>query len=103
MTVTAYCGSVGVVERFTKLSSVLICPLGFFCWTRRPKRVGSDGCGRTLTRREFPQAPGLLANRVSEPPPATAVAMPVVGLTLTIEGADEDHFTPGTGDCVLPS
>src|SRR5271166_6695427 len=51
MTVTAYCGSVGVVDRLAKLSSVESCPLGFFCWTRRPKRVGSEEFRRTLTRK----------------------------------------------------
>src|SRR5208283_2742499 len=104
MTVTAYCGSVGAVDRLTKLSRVLIGPLGVFCCcTSRPNRVGSDGCGRTLTSRLFPQAPGLLAKRVSEPPPATAVATPVAPLTLTMAGADESHLAPGTGDTLLPS
>src|SRR5271165_1557357 len=103
MTVTAYCGSVGVVDRLTKLSRVLTCPLGFCRCTSRPNRVGSDGCARTLTSRLLPQAPGLLAKRVSEPPPATAVARPVVLLTLTIVGADDSHAAPGTGDALVPS
>jgi hypothetical protein len=61
----------------------------------RPNRVGSEGCGVTLTRRLLPQAPGLLANSVSEPPDATAVARPVVFPTLMIDGADEDQTAAG--------
>lgn len=64
--------------------------------------MGSLVCGSTPTRRLLPQAPGLAAKRVSEPPEAMALANPVL-LTVATAGAEEAQVAVAVRFCGSPA
>src|SRR5258708_18471479 len=98
MTVPTYCGSVIETERLEKLSSVEIAPVvGSTSCTRRLNRLFGFGLGTvTVTRRLFPQTPGLLAKSVSDPPEPTAEANPAE-LIMATDWFDDAQVAPARG------
>src|SRR5580692_9850942 len=65
-------------------------------------RLGFEVCGVTLTRRELPQAPGLVANRVSDPP-AVAAAETTPGPPMVSAGEELVQVAVLVTTCVEPS